>query len=1271
MRILRWITLGIVGLIGLVVLVVAGVLLSSDRESVRSALRPRLETLLSDALRLDVKIGDLAGLSLWKGIRVRDVTLSHDGEPLIAADTLYVRLGLERVLPPLVSIRAEGEGVAVDLAQRPDGTWNIVQAFSSEEEAEKSPPPSWLDAIEVALRGGTVRITGLAEQPLALSAIDADASIVLGDRLTVEQLAARFGDASSLTAQGWLGLGDDSPVELALEVKPLVGADLEALVPQIASTAALTGTVQVKGSLDEPVAEVHVASGPATVDLWARVVEEAAGQRVVASAQVLALDPAQLVDDAPPASVSGAANVDVVLAEGEDMPRALQADLRLWSTSVADAAADWVTAQARRDGDRILLDAQLAAPNGAASAELASWVGVAEPHAAAGELHFALVRPAELPDPVRSALADSELRGRLTAQADRLAGEDRVVRAELQLERGRLRGVPLDLAHARGALEHGVASLDELRVEGGATKLVAWGWTQLEGPPEDRHLRAGFFGPVDLGLVPDARGKVTLRGNAWGTMAAIDADVKVASEGTVKLPAASGTFTIDARASGVGSERPAAEATLDARLAPDAQLASAIGGAPRDVDLKVAWRRPASGEPTLVASGTAGDAGAPDQVTLQLAAKEPDRRRHAFAGMIERHGETIVARLDELRVTPPRGPAWTLLQTAQVSYAPDRIAAQGVEIGSRAGRVALDGALVRDGRNDLSLTVADLDLAAVCTIAGLEQACGGDLDASLRLAGTTQAPALSGSVRVRDLALSGERYGGADLTLATEERLVVRGTLGEDPLGPLTLAARVPLRGGWPAPTVDPQGRIDATVTGNDIQLAGFKTFAADALTDLGGQADLEVRATGTLSEPELAGGITASGVRLGLAATGTHWKDGRLRVSFVGQAVRVEELAFDDGKGGSIRGDGELALTADDTDVDVDITLSSLEVFARREMDADVSGNLSIGGSVLKPRITGRVRVDSATIRPAFLPGGSGPPPDPTIEVVYADTPPETPGGETIGDALAKVPAEPKKEDEPAAPTPFFDRVSMAITVTLGNPVAVQRIDAYVRLDGEVYVTKEPGDALRISGQIYSERGWYLFRGRRIVLREAYVSFSGETPIDPYLTVAATYQAPEYLVTVRVEGTATKPELELSSDPPLDQSDVLALLLFGKTTSQLTGGQGTELRQEAIGILASYVAPELEQSLMDTFGLASLTFQLPTGTSYGSVGVGRYFGDDIFVSIGQTFGGPQGGTSRQLGGLVGSSVLIQYYLTPNITLQTSSSTEGESALDAIWHTRY
>jgi hypothetical protein len=68
---------------------------------------------------------------------------------------------------------------------------------------------------------------------------------------------------------------------------------------------------------------------------------------------------------------------------------------------------------------------------------------------------------------------------------------------------------------------------------------------------------------------------------------------------------------------------------------------------------------------------------------------------------------------------------------------------------------------------------------------------------------------------------------------------------------------------------------------------------------------------------------------------------------------------------------------------------------------------------------------------------------------------------------------------------------------------------------------------------------------------------------------------------------------------------------------------------------------------------------------------VGRYFGEDIFVSLAQDFGGPKGGTQRQLQGLVGTSVTLQYFVTPSITLQGASSTEGESSVDAIWQRRY
>jgi hypothetical protein len=112
-------------------------------------------------------------------------------------------------------------------------------------------------------------------------------------------------------------------------------------------------------------------------------------------------------------------------------------------------------------------------------------------------------------------------------------------------------------------------------------------------------------------------------------------------------------------------------------------------------------------------------------------------------------------------------------------------------------------------------------------------------------------------------------------------------------------------------------------------------------------------------------------------------------------------------------------------------------------------------------------------------------------------------------------------------------------------------------------------------------------------------------------------------------------------------------------------------LQSQALALLASYVAPDLQSSILDSFGLTSLTFSMPGGNTAGTIGVGRYFGDDLFVSFARDFGGPSGGTSRQLQGLVGSSVTIQYSISPSLTLQGASSTEGESSIDLFWRRRY
>jgi translocation and assembly module TamB len=208
--------------------------------------------------------------------------------------------------------------------------------------------------------------------------------------------------------------------------------------------------------------------------------------------------------------------------------------------------------------------------------------------------------------------------------------------------------------------------------------------------------------------------------------------------------------------------------------------------------------------------------------------------------------------------------------------------------------------------------------------------------------------------------------------------------------------------------------------------------------------------------------------------------------------------------------------------------------------------------------------------------------------------------------------------------------------------------------------VRREPRGPISLEGTIRLLRGWYAFQGRRFEIRRGVVVFAGQVPPKPTLDVLAEHRAGDYTVQVQIDGDFEKPRLTLSSEPPLDQADVLSVLLFGKPSRDLGRGDGLKLQQNAVALASGYVMPELQSSVMDTLGLSSLEVAMPDGTEPGRVGVGRYVTSDIFVSVAQEFGAR-----------AGEVVSVEYGLTPRISVRGSASTRGSSGIDLFWSRRY
>ncbi len=156
----------------------------------------------------------------------------------------------------------------------------------------------------------------------------------------------------------------------------------------------------------------------------------------------------------------------------------------------------------------------------------------------------------------------------------------------------------------------------------------------------------------------------------------------------------------------------------------------------------------------------------------------------------------------------------------------------------------------------------------------------------------------------------------------------------------------------------------------------------------------------------------------------------------------------------------------------------------------------------------------------------------------------------------------------------------------------------------------------------------------------------------NPTLDITAEREITGVEVTIRIRGTAAEPSLTLSSQPPLDQADILSLVAFGRPISQLGEGERTSLAARATTVAAGALATPLADSVARALDLD--VFEIQTGEGVGAgttVVVGRQVSDKLFVGFRHEFG--TAGAQR---------LSFEYRLTEFLRIVSTISTGGDAA---------
>jgi translocation and assembly module TamB len=177
-----------------------------------------------------------------------------------------------------------------------------------------------------------------------------------------------------------------------------------------------------------------------------------------------------------------------------------------------------------------------------------------------------------------------------------------------------------------------------------------------------------------------------------------------------------------------------------------------------------------------------------------------------------------------------------------------------------------------------------------------------------------------------------------------------------------------------------------------------------------------------------------------------------------------------------------------------------------------------------------------------------------------------------------------------PATTSSFLRNLQFDIGANTAPNARMEWSGAHVEMEGSMRL-RGNWDRPILLGSIHLLNGDMTFRGNTYTLSRGDVIFSNPFRLDPVLNVEATTVIDQYEVTLDFSGPASNMSLSYRSDPPLPDTDIIALLALGSTGTQgalrSSSAQGTQ-SYGATALLSEAISSELGGRIEKLFGISN-----------------------------------------------------------------------------------
>lgn len=353
-----------------------------------------------------------------------------------------------------------------------------------------------------------------------------------------------------------------------------------------------------------------------------------------------------------------------------------------------------------------------------------------------------------------------------------------------------------------------------------------------------------------------------------------------------------------------------------------------------------------------------------------------------------------------------------------------------------------------------------------------------------------------------------------------------------------------------------------------------------------------------------------------------------------------------------------------------------NFELMDTKALETSVTGEITLSGSIQAPVITGDLSVPDARVYyPAWI--------EEETTVELTDQPFFVIGADTsefdVEGALRFQKEGTPEVEKPFTETVLYKNLRTNLSLKFDRNAWLRSEEANIEVEGTLDLVKEQNRDFVIFGSLSTVRGFYELQGNRFEIVEGEINFRGSPDYNPNIHIEAVHEfrqrsqgeALKREIQVVITGTKDEPQFSFTMDgQPVEQKDVVSILLFGQPFDDLPIGQrsnvasesdGTSLEGKATGFLTGQLIKRLSSRLGSEFNLDVLQIESGQGLGDARVRVGKYVTPDVFVSVSQDFGA-EGEQKVELEYEIPRKILFF-----NLFLQASKEREGDTAADVIW----